>query len=225
MRDIVRTNMWRRNSLKPGSIKSKEVSLGYLLCIWLFICVLLEHKYWIPPIVLIPFLPPTLHVWIFRIEWTMTGRKSWIMIMISFAHKTQSPQWSLNMQILLSPQSQPWWCQAAVHWTLVLLPKMHKKQDSEVQVQVWRRQETRLLIWSRHEGPDQWLFTLHKSNVHCTVRGSRDPLTLDTTLVGGRGGCGDSVTVSETMPDTGQVTRWECEAWGDTSSWPQLSPG
>ena len=153
MRELSGANMWRRNLLKPGSIKSKEVSLGYLLCIWLFICVLLEHKYWIPPIVLIPFLPPALHVWIFRIEWTMTGRKSWIMIMISFAHKTQralNGHWTCKYRLApVAPDSgsQPPVSGLGPLTTCVAAKNAggetrHRAGSSLV----WRRQE---LIWSR----------------------------------------------------------------------------
>ena len=62
----------------------------------------------------------------------------------------ESTQWSLNMQILTSdsgvPAPGPGGVRPRSTGQLVSLPKMQeKKQDTEVQVQVWRRQEPHLI--------------------------------------------------------------------------------
>ena len=62
----------------------------------------------------------------------------------------ESTQWSLNMQILTpdsgGPAPGPGGVRPRSTGQLVSLPKMQeKKQDTEVQVQVWRRQEPHLI--------------------------------------------------------------------------------
>ena len=108
-----------------------------------------------PTIVLIPLLPPTLHVWIFRIEWTMTGRKSWIMIMISFAHKTQralNGHWTCKYW-LLTPESQPLALVVSGRGPLASLCRCQKcRRRNKTQRSRSRSGGDKSLIWSRH-GP------------------------------------------------------------------------
>ena len=114
----------------------------------------------------------------------MTGRKSWIMIMISFAHKTQSTQWSLNMQIL--PQSS------------VSALVVSGRGPLDACVAAKNAEETRLrgpgpgLAETRDKTPHLIQTRVTSDCLHYTVYsvqcgGAENTLTLDTTLVGGEG--------------------------------------
>ena len=98
---------------------------------------------------------------------------------------------------LRSPSPWPWWCQAAVHWPACVAAKNAEEET-------WHRGPGPGLAETRASsdpdtGPDQSLLTLHNTQAQCTVEGSENSLTPDTPLVGGGGGCGNIVTVSETL--------------------------
>ena len=113
----------------------------------------------------------------------------------------ESTQWSLNMQILTPdtgvPAPWPWWCQAAVHWPACVAAK-NAGEETRHRGPGPGLAETRASS-DPDTGPDQSLLTLHKLTAQCTVRASENSLTPDTALVRGGGGCGNIVTVSETL--------------------------
>ena len=129
----------------------------------------------------------------------MTGRKSWIMIMISFAHKTQralNGHWTCKYW-LLTPESQPLALVVSGRGPLASLCRCQKcRRRNKTQRSRSRSGGDKSLIWSRH-GP--WPVIVDITQAQFTVQGSENSLTPDTPLVGGGGGCGNIVTVSETL--------------------------
>ena len=98
---------------------------------------------------------------------------------------------------LRSPSPWPWWCQAAVHWPARVAAK-NAEEETRHRGPGPGLAETRASS-DPDTGPDQSLLTLHNTQAQCTVQGSENSLTPDTPLVGGGGGCGNIVTVSETL--------------------------